>query len=94
LPFEVASEPQHPPEVERIDGAERMSVALASLSAKEREAVVLFELEGFTLEEIASMEGDSLSAVKSRLARARMRLRRHYEKDAAALDPIILEMTP
>jgi DNA-directed RNA polymerase specialized sigma24 family protein len=55
---------------------------------------VLFELEGFTLEEIASMEGDSLSAVKSRLARARMRLRRHYEKDAAALDPIILEMTP
>jgi predicted DNA-binding protein YlxM (UPF0122 family) len=42
--------------------------------------VVLFEIEGFSIEEIAAMQEVSISAVKSRLARGRDRLRRHYEK--------------
>jgi RNA polymerase sigma-70 factor (ECF subfamily) len=92
LPLDAVREPPGSPEAERLEGAERMAAALASLSAKEREAVVLFELEGFTLEEIAALSGDSLSAVKSRLSRARLRLRRHYERDAT--HPLLLEKTP
>jgi hypothetical protein len=41
---------------------------------------VMFEVDGYPIEEIAAMQGVSLSAVKSRLARGRERLRRHYER--------------
>ena len=58
--------------------AERMSRALARLPEVQREAVVLFEIEGFGVEEIAAMQRVSASAVKSRLARGRTRLRRIY----------------
>lgn len=61
-------------------GAERVSRALAGLPPEQREAVVLFELEGFSTEEIAAIQRVSLSAVKSRLSRGRSRLRRHYER--------------
>jgi RNA polymerase sigma-70 factor (ECF subfamily) len=94
LPLQDASEPTRPAEADRVDGAERMARALGTLSPKEREAIVLFELEGFTLDEIAGAQGDSLSAVKSRLARARERLRRHYEKDAAAFGRLAMEKMP
>ena len=58
--------------------ARRFSRALATLPARQREAVILFELEDFTVEEIASIQKVSVSAVKYRVARARERLRRHY----------------
>lgn len=60
--------------------ADRASRALGSLPAVQRQAVILFELEGFTVEEIAVMQKVSVSAVKSRLARGRQRLRSHYER--------------
>jgi len=60
--------------------AERLKRALARLPAPQREAIVLFELEGFSIEEIATMQGVSISAVKSRLSRGRQRLRRHYAR--------------
>lgn len=88
-------EPTHPPEAEARDGAERMSRALAELSPEAREAIVLFELEGFTIEEIAELQGASISNVKSRLSRARERLRRHYEKsDALPRASLATERTP
>jgi RNA polymerase sigma-70 factor (ECF subfamily) len=61
-------------------GAERVSKALAGLPPEQREAVVLFEMDGFSIEEIAAVQKVSMSAVKSRLSRARKRLRRHYER--------------
>jgi RNA polymerase sigma-70 factor (ECF subfamily) len=61
-------------------GAERVSRALAGLRPEQREAVVLFEMDGLSIEEIAAIQKVSLSSVKSRLARARKRLRRHYER--------------
>jgi len=61
-------------------GADRISRALGALPPKQREAVVLFELDGFSVEEIAAIQSVSASAVKSRLARGRDRLRRHYER--------------
>jgi RNA polymerase sigma-70 factor (ECF subfamily) len=59
-------------------GAERVARALAVLPPEQREAVVLFELDGFSIEEIAALQKVSLSAVKSRLSRGRERLRRYY----------------
>ena len=60
--------------------AHRAALGLSTLAAVQREAVVLFELEGYTIEEIATMQNASIPAVKSRLVRGRERLRRFYEK--------------
>ncbi|HXU69522.1 MAG TPA: RNA polymerase sigma factor [Polyangia bacterium] len=73
------------------EGAQRMARALATLAPPEREAIVLFELEGFSLEEIAALQRSSLSAVKSRLVRARGRLRRHYERHERIARPVVQE---
>jgi RNA polymerase sigma-70 factor (ECF subfamily) len=58
--------------------AESAARALSSLPPAQREAIVLFELQERSVEEIAEIQRSSLSAVKSRLSRARERLRRHY----------------
>ena len=58
--------------------AERASRALAGLDPEQREAIVLHEIEGFSVEEIAEMQGVTPSAVKSRLSRGREKLRRFY----------------
>ena len=50
--------------------------ALATLSPKQRAALLLFEIGGFSIEEIAVIQkARSISAVKSRLSRARQKLR-------------------
>lgn len=54
--------------------------ALATLPAVQREAVVLFDLEGRGVDEIAALQHVSVSAVKSRLSRGRDRLRRFYRR--------------
>jgi RNA polymerase sigma-70 factor (ECF subfamily) len=53
----------------------KVQEAVSSLPPLQREALVLFEYEGLTLSEIASMVGTDVGAVKSRLHRARERLR-------------------
>ncbi len=58
--------------------ARRASIALAELPAVQREAIVLHDVQGFSVDEIAAMQEVSASAVKSRLARGRDRLRRMY----------------
>lgn len=45
--------------------------ALQHLPAKQREAYTLFEISGLSLQEIQAIQGDSLSSVKMRIARAR-----------------------
>ena len=50
--------------------------ALARLPEKQREAVVLFEITGLSLEEIREIQGGSISGVKSRVSRARQELAR------------------
>ena len=60
------------------DAGDRVDLlaALARLAPKERAALLLFEVAGFSVEEVAEIQGDrSRSAVKSRLARARERAR-------------------
>jgi RNA polymerase sigma-70 factor (ECF subfamily) len=65
---------------EERQAAMRATRALSKLPAVQREAVVLHELDGFSIEEVAELQEVSVSAVKSRLSRGRQRLRRHYEK--------------
>jgi RNA polymerase sigma-70 factor (ECF subfamily) len=50
--------------------------AVAGLPAMQQEALVLFEYEGFTLEEVAHVVDADIGTVKSRLHRARARLKR------------------
>jgi RNA polymerase sigma-70 factor (ECF subfamily) len=50
--------------------------AIAALPPLQREALILFEYEGFTLDEIAAMAGVDAGTIKSRLHRGRERLRR------------------
>ena len=60
--------------------ARRVAAGLGTLPAEQREAVVLFELDGYSIEEVAAMQCASVAAVKSRLTRGRERLRRWYEQ--------------
>jgi len=60
--------------------AGRAALALGSLAAEQREAVVLFEMDGWSIDEIAAVQRASVAAVKSRLKRGRERLRRFYEQ--------------
>ena len=59
--------------------------ALATLPAVQREAIVLFELEGWLVDEIATLLRVSPSAVKSRLVRGRERLRIYFERRPRAV---------
>lgn len=60
--------------------AERAAHALAGLRPVQREAIVMHDIEGFSVEEVAELQGVTPSAVKSRLARGRERLRRFYRR--------------
>jgi len=54
--------------------------ALSKLNSKERAAILLFEIAGFSIDEITVIQGEkSLSAVKSRLSRTRKKLRKYLE---------------
>jgi len=55
--------------------ARLIGLAVQSLPPLQREALVLFEYEGFTLEEIGKLVDADVGTVKSRLHRARERLR-------------------
>jgi RNA polymerase sigma-70 factor, ECF subfamily len=52
-----------------------LNAALAAITADQRTAIVLFDVEGYDYAEIASMTGVSLGTVKSRIHRGRLALR-------------------
>jgi RNA polymerase sigma-70 factor (ECF subfamily) len=60
----------------QAERAERIGRAIAALPLAQREALVLFEYEELSLEEIAQMTGVEPGAVKARLFRARETLRK------------------
>jgi RNA polymerase sigma-70 factor (ECF subfamily) len=76
---------------ESLDAEEsrrRVWAALREVPAEFRSAVVLFDLEGLSYDEVAAVEGVAVGTVKSRLHRGRACLRRllgpEPEPDAAA----------
>jgi RNA polymerase sigma-70 factor (ECF subfamily) len=61
---------------ESLDASAAVAAAVLQLPPLQQEALVLFEHAGSTLEEIAHIVGADVGTVKSRLHRARARLRR------------------
>jgi RNA polymerase sigma-70 factor (ECF subfamily) len=62
-------------DAERLDDVMQLDGALAKLSEEQRLIVLLHDAEGYKLTEIQEMTGDPIGTVKSRLHRARARLR-------------------
>lgn len=62
-------------DAERVDTIRRLDSALATLSEDHRLVVMLHDCEGYKLQEIQDITGDPLGTLKSRLHRARARLR-------------------
>jgi RNA polymerase sigma-70 factor (ECF subfamily) len=75
------------------EAARRAREALTTLPTVQREAIVLYEIEGWQVDEIAVLQRCSASAVKSRLARGRDRLRAYYEARHAAVPKLTGETT-
>ncbi len=65
--------PEH--DAERLDNIIRLDKALAELSEDHRLVVLLHDTEGYKLKEIQEVTGDPIGTLKSRLHRARGRLR-------------------
>jgi RNA polymerase sigma factor (sigma-70 family) len=74
-------------------GTDRVLRCLADLGAIDREVLVLFAWERLSYEEIAAALAVPVGTVRSRLARARQRLRRAMELGEAT-DGLPLEATP
>ncbi|MBK8553206.1 MAG: RNA polymerase sigma factor [Ignavibacteria bacterium] len=84
LPSDSGNSYQDIPEVfNREENNETKSIlsnALSKISTKERSAILLFEVGGFSMEEIREIQNEkSISAIKSRLSRAREKLRKIIE---------------
>lgn len=61
-------------DVAHAEQREHLARALAGLAPGDREVIVLRDLEGLSLEELAGVIGKDVAATKSRLHRARLRL--------------------
>lgn len=61
--------------VERAELAEWIEAGIGSLPADQRLALVLCDVHGYSYEEIAGITGQAMGTVKSRISRARGRLR-------------------
>jgi len=79
---ELTQEPQDSPRREPLrklldeELAERVREAVFSLPPLQREALILFEYEGLSMNEVAEIAGTDAGAIKARLYRAREGLRR------------------
>jgi RNA polymerase sigma-70 factor (ECF subfamily) len=76
LPEDLAAEPvEATPAVEGL--SQCLPRALSELSAQDREAITLCDIEGMSQQDYAKHIGLSLPATKSRVQRARVRLKAH-----------------
>jgi len=66
---------------QRLEKINRLHKALAQLSNEHREIVLLHDTEGYKLSEIQELTGIPIGTAKSRLHRARARLRDMLEAD-------------
>lgn len=85
VPISGIAEPASPmatPE-ELIDAQERrrmMFDALATLTEREREAIVLRDLEGLTTEEVAELAGTNPATIRSQISMGRVKLKNYIER--------------
>jgi len=76
--MQQVDESAHP---ERKLNADLLYEMMEELPATQKEALILFEINGFNLQEIAALQNSSLSAVKSRVARGRSKLAKLLKKE-------------
>lgn len=74
-------------DAERLDNIMRLDRALGQLSEAHRLVVLLHDSEGYKLEEIHQITGDPVGTIKSRLHRARARLRDILASDGTKAAP-------
>ena len=67
-----------------VERSEAVARAVAALPFRQREALVLFEYEDLSLDEIAQVTGTEIGAIKARLHRAREALRRRLAQLVAS----------
>src|SRR5215469_1245119 len=79
-PF-VTSAAENPEQmVLRTEHKERLEAGLAVLTGRERTALLLRDVEDLPAEEVAARLNCSKATVRSHIANARVKLRRHFEK--------------
>ncbi len=74
-------------DADRLDNIMRLEQALSALSEEHRLVVLLHDTEGYKLVEIQKITGDPLGTIKSRLHRARARLREILAADGTKPAP-------
>lgn len=88
----------HGATAEQITDAGILYRALAKLPSAQRDALVLFEVSGLSMAEIATIQGTTEGAVKTRVSRAREALRRRLAGRTkplhAALPAIMMILLP
>ena len=70
-----ASLPAAPGEIERAQQRELVRRALSRLGEKERAAIVLRDVEGFSTREVAGILGSSEATVRSQISTGRLKMR-------------------
>ena len=84
---EAACESLQPPEVlQQAQRQQQLLGALRLLSTQDRSALALAYFQELDLADIARIEGCNVGAIKTRLSRARLRLRQLLEKDDEQTD--------
>jgi RNA polymerase sigma-70 factor (ECF subfamily) len=81
LPELSAGNPSAEAELLRDERKCRLMMALATLPAKERAAVVLREIEGLSTTEVAEVLGSSEGTVRGQVSKAMARLRELLSKE-------------
>ena len=74
-------------DAERLDDIMRLGQALATLSDEHRVVILLHDIEDYKLAEIHQITGDPVGTIKSRLHRARARLREALGTDGTNSRP-------
>lgn len=64
----------HSTRADRNDDVNMLYAALSKLPEAQREALVLFEISGFSIAEISDLQNAGISAIKQRLSRGRQAL--------------------
>jgi RNA polymerase sigma-70 factor (ECF subfamily) len=77
---------------EQITDAGILYGALNKLPSAQREALVLFEVSGLSMAEIATLQGTSENAVRTRVSRARTALRARLEGRAKPLSATLVHL--
>ena len=93
LPDPACPQPGPQQVMEQAQRQARVQAALRQLPMPDRSALALVYVHGLALADVARIEGDSLAAIKTRLHRAKQRLRELLKSNAESPDEMPAEST-